>query len=175
MELKQAVVALPAGADRKLYSVSTRNGRYMMYFETIAELLFGLITEKKGTGNDIPGFIDQLNEEYTKKYSEYNRPHYEFEDKLKSICNERNKESKIHGSINELESVHSVLVKNLDSLINRGENINNLSALADKVNFETKELSMRANQIKLREQMERYKVYGVIGLIVLFVLYLFWR
>lgn len=145
----------------------------MFYLQYKGELLLCCITDKRISSQDISKFFQEINSAYNNTFADNTTPHYEFDDKIKQISDDFNKNKKVSRGVEELESAHNILVENLDTLINRGENINNLKDLADKVSFETKEMSRKVGQIKRNAQMEKYKIYAVIAIVIFIIFYFF--
>jgi len=115
---------------------------------------------------------DNAYNEGTDRDSAYNEGTDRDRDRNRNNENSRNDPSHHHKELNE---VHNVLVENLDALINRGENINNLRDMTDRLNLETKEMSRKVNQIKRNAKFEQYKIYGVIFLVFVVFIWLFFR
>lgn len=176
LELKQAVSVVPAAAgadDGKIYNSSMKRSNYAMYFKVKNGLLVCAIADKYATVKEISKYFDDLLREYTAQYADSSTAHYEFDDRIRRVSDDFNKHSKVARGVEELEDAHHMLVENLDTLINRGESINNLKDLADKVNLETREMSRKVSQIKRNAQIEQYKVYAVVALVLIFIFYIF--
>lgn len=169
-ELKDAVKAVSYD-DEKIYSYNSRSGHYAFYFQFRGPYLLGCIADKKIGAQDVSRYFESLASEHMSRYADSGAPSYEFDDTVRKMSDDYNKRYKLDRSVEELESAHGVLVENLDTLVNRGENINSLKSMADKVNFETREMSRRVSQIKRNAQIEKYKIYGVIALVLIVILY----
>lgn len=172
IELKQVLSAAALNED-KIYTFTSKSGDYTFFFKTSEILILAAIADSRFSSKDCSKYFADLSKEFLSKYSDVSIVHYEFDDSIKKISDVFNRRSNFIKGAEELESAHGVLVENLDSLINRGESINNLKDLADKVNFETREMSKRVSQMKRNAQFEQYKIYGIIGVVLLVIIYLF--
>lgn len=172
VEMKNAMASIPVD-EQKTYSVHSQSKLGIFYFKVAEDIILSSIADNRTTSRMISKYFDEMLKEYTRRYSNNGSTHYEFDDAIKSLTDTFNKKSSIIASVEELESTHTALVENLDTLINRGENINSLKDLADKVGIETREMSRKVSRMKLSAQIEQYKVYGVLigALVLLLILY----
>lgn len=171
-ELKQTISSVPL-EDEKIFTLASKSGDCVFYFRMQNGLLACAITDKRTGSKEATVYLNDLLAQYRLQFGDAAVPHYEFDDNIRDISDGFNKKLKVSKGVEELEDAHSALVENLDTLINRGENINNLKDLADKVNFETREMSRKVNQIKRNAQIEKYKIYGVVALIIFIIIYFF--
>lgn len=169
-ELKTAVSELPN--IQKVYSLNTSNKNLKFYFIISDKLLVSVIADTRTTDRIIQKYFDEVLNEYNKKYNNEDT-HYDFDDSLKVIMDGFNKKYNILIGVEELENTHSTLVENLDSLIKRKENINNLDLLAQRVNMETREISKKVSNMKFNTKLDQYKVYGVLLMIIILFVYFF--
>jgi uncharacterized protein (UPF0218 family) len=169
-ELKDAMKTVSYDSE-KIYSYNSQSGNYVFYFQFKSSYLLASITDKKTGAKDISRYFESLIGEYMSKHTDSGVISYEFDDSIRKLSDDYNKKHKLNKGVEELENAHNILVENLDTLVNRGENINNLKSMADKVNFETREMSRRVNQIKRNAQIEKYKIYGVIAVVLIIILY----
>ncbi len=109
-----------------------------------------------------------------KKAHQQRLTYISFDLTLKQITDAYNKNEKIIESNLELHGVDAKLREGLDTLINRGENLDQLRSMAENLNFETKAMSRKAKEIKRKELMDQYKIYlGIIILIIMiYILFL---
>ncbi|ELA41019.1 uncharacterized protein VICG_01978 [Vittaforma corneae ATCC 50505] len=173
IELKNAISSLPS--QHKVFSLHSTKKTYLFYFKVARDMIMSSIVDSRTTDKLITRYFGDVEKEYTSRYSELRSPHYEFDDKLKSITDSFNKKYNMLLGAEELENTHTALVENLDTLINRGENINILKDLAEKVNLETREMSRKVSQMKLNARIEQYKVYGAIAIAIFLLLLLYFR
>lgn len=169
-ELRQAIRTVPSDVG-KICSVSESSGKYTFYFRVMSSVLVCALVDNKTAAGDVEKFFNNILTAYFEKYSDHTATHYEFDDAIRLLANTCNKQSKVARSVEELEHAHNVLVENLDTLVNRGENINNLKNMADKVNLETREMSRKVSQIKRQAQIEKYKIYAIFFIVILIILY----
>lgn len=173
LELKNAISNLPD--QIKIFNLHSTKKSYIFYFKITKKLIISTIVDIRTTDKLISNYFDKVENEYLSTYNEVTNPHYEFDDKLKLIMDTFNKKYNMLLGVEELENTHSALVENLDTLINRGENINLLKDLADKVNYETKEMSRKVSKMKLNAQIEQYKIYGAIVVAIILLLFFYFR
>lgn len=171
-ELRKMILS-SSYAENKIYSANACSGKYVLYVHYSGLLILSCIADKQVALLKFSQFSKMLTDVYNENYKDQNIVHYEFDDKIKELLDMFNKSHQNNLCVEELENAHNIIVENLDSLINRGENINNLRDLAEKVSFETKEMSRKVGQIKRRNQLEKYKIYGVFVFILLVIMYIF--
>lgn len=174
MEMKNAITSIPTDKS-KIYSVHSTNRISTFYFKVTDSIIVSSIADNRTTNKVISRYFDEVLKEYAQRYSDNSSTHYEFDDTVKGITDAFNKKCSVLASVEELESTHTALVENLDTLINRGESINSLKDLADKVSMETREMSRKVSRMKLNAQVEQYKIYGVLVVILVLLLFLYFR
>ncbi|ORD99093.1 hypothetical protein A0H76_1422 [Hepatospora eriocheir] len=126
-----------------------------------------VIVDRKSNDDTVNRYFKNLHQ----KIKSLDVLNYSFDNELKTFSNNFNSnESNIKSNL-ALEGVHSTVVDSLNALINRGDKINEITTQAQNLNFHTMEMSKKVQNIRKKEQMEKYKMY-VLLLIVLFVLYL---
>lgn len=173
VELKNAISSLPV--HQKIFSLHSRKNAYLFYFKITGEMVLSSIVDSRTTDKLITKYFGEIERAYKTEHSDFKTTHYEFDDKIKGITDSFNKKYNVLLGVEELENTHTAMVENLDTLINRGENINVLKDLADKVNFETKAMSKKVSQMKLNARIEQYKIYVIVGVVLLILLYFYFR
>ena len=170
-ELKDILAVATAENDR-IFTRTSNDNNYTLSLLYKGSLGACLICDRRDKPQEQAGFVGDLLGEYTNTYSDSSSAsHYDFDETVKRICDEFNKKSRLSRGVEELESAHSILVENLDTLINRGENLNSLKNLADKVNFEAREMSRKVAQIRRNAMIEKYKMYVGVGVVLLVLFY----
>lgn len=169
LHLKKSIATLPL--IQKIFSLHSQDKSSLYFYKISTNLIIATIADIRTTDRLISKYFDEIEKAYT--FSDFSTPHYEFDDKLKAITDNFNKKYKMLLGVEELENTHTSLVENLDKVINRGENINNLKDLAEKVNFETREMSRRVNRMKLNAKMDEYKIYAIALIAVIFLVIIF--
>jgi Synaptobrevin len=173
-ELKQITSTVP-GDNAKIYNFKSKNKKHTFYFKNYGSLILSAVSDGKTAERILSRFLDEIARLYKEKYGNEDTPHYDFECTIKKNMSTTNKRADLLEGAEQLEDAHNILVENLDTLINRGENINNLKDMADKVNFESKEMSRKVSKMKFDAKMEQYKIYGVVIATILVLLYFFFR
>lgn len=172
IQMKNVISKLPTN-EEKIFSVHASSKAGMFFFQIVNELIIASIADARTSNKIIAKYFDEILKAYLKNYKDSNTPHYEFDDSIKNITDAFNKKFNLLTSVEELENTHSALVENLDTLINRGENISNLKELANKISMETQEMSKKVNKIKLKAKMDQYKIYAMIIAAIFLIIYLF--
>ncbi|KAI5148246.1 hypothetical protein ENBRE01_0206 [Enteropsectra breve] len=173
-ELKSTVSnASPSSSN--IYEHCYGKSNLVIYVYSKDGLTAAMICDKPTNKAELITFMHEVMNEYKRDFKDTTSAHYEFDENIRKISDGFNRHSGIKKGARELEEAHGILVENLDTLINRGENINVLKSLADKVNLETREISRKVNAIKRNAQMDKYKIYVMIALVLLFVFYLIFR
>ncbi|KAI5176347.1 hypothetical protein PAEPH01_2279, partial [Pancytospora epiphaga] len=172
-DLRQALGTVPPSSDEKVFRLAEARGKYVFYFQKKSGLLICGITDKRTSPEEINACFKKILVEYFNRFKDITETHYDFDDNICNIQDEFNKGSRLSKGVEELEEAHGVLVENLGTLVNRGENLSNLESLADKVNFETREMSRKVSQMKRRAQMEKYKIYALLAFVLMIILYIF--
>jgi len=173
VELKNAISSLPS--HHGVFNLHSRNKTYLFYFKVASEIIVSSIVDSRTTDKLITRYFEEIEREFRLKHSDFGSTHYEFDDRIKHLTDAFNKRYNVLLGAEELENTHTALVENLDTLINRGENINALKDLADRMNFETKEMSRKVTQMKLNARIEQYKIYAVVIGALLLLLYFYFR
>lgn len=173
LELKNAINSLPSREN--VFSLHPTNKNILFYFKVSKNITLASISDSRTTDKLIKRYFDDLEREFLQKYSNYSDIHYEFDDKIKSMTDSFNKKCNMLLVVEELENTHSGLVENLDTLINRGENINNLRDLAEKVNLETREMSKRVSKMKMNAKIEQYMIYIIIISVLIVLLFFYFN
>lgn len=169
LNLKKSISDIPL--NQKIFSLHSENKSRLYFYKIASQLMITTIADGRTTDKLIGKYFDEIEKAYT--FTDYNTPHYEFDDRLKTITDNFNKKYKMLLGVEELENTHTSLVENLDKVINRGENINNLKNLAEKVNFETREMSRRVNQMKRNAKFDEYKLYLIVGIAIFLLIFVF--
>lgn len=173
-ELKDLINA-PKTVFDKIYSANSKSGNCMLYSKHTTNLIVSCISDKQSNLKNVAKYFDLIIKSYHESYKDFLNVHYEFETTLEKLSNDFNRNLRMSNGIEELESAHNILVENLDSLINRGENINNLKDLADKVSFETKEMSKKVGEIRKNMRYEKYKSYIIVAIVVAIIILIFYN
>lgn len=174
IELKKLVAEIPT-SEQKTYTVHSKNKLSLFFFKVQDSTIVSSIVDNRTTNKIMTKYFEELLKEYNKRGYDSNTTHYDFDDTMRVITDAFNKKYHILASVEELENTHSALVENLDTLIHRGENINNLKDLADKVSIETREMSRKVGQLKFNAKIEQYKIYGGIVIVLLMLLFLYFK
>lgn len=169
VDLKQNISSLPP--SQKIFRLHSQDKAYLYFYKIINGLLISSIGDNRTTDKLISKYFEEVEKSYT--YTDNNTTHYDFDDKLKAITDNFNKKYKMLLGVEELENTHTSLVENLDKVIKRGENINNLQDLAEKVNFQTREMSRKVNRMKLNARFEAYKIYAAIVAAIFILVFIF--
>ncbi|ORD94055.1 SEC22 [Enterospora canceri] len=166
--------------SNKTYSKESESGRFTFYIGTIDafehNLCVAVITDTKSTSKTLTAYIGKLNESVQSKLIQIqsiNVSCYQNDEKIQAISDEHNKNVRMINTNEVLESTHSSLVENLDNLIYRGQNINNLKSMAENLRFESEFMSKKVREMKNKEKYEKYKTYGIIAFIMLILIYFF--
>lgn len=167
----------------KIYSKVSENNRFVFYIhisnEFNQQLCITCITDTKSTNKTILIYLDQLTKSIHENNIIIQNPNiacYQNDEKIKQIADEFNKSEHIINTNEILQTTQNNLVENLDNLIYRGENINNLKHMAENLKFESEFISKKINEIKNREKFDKYKNYIIIFIICLVIFYFFlWR
>lgn len=174
LELK-GLMSRSNNLSNEIYSANSKTNNLAIYCKHKNRLAVGCVADKDANVDKISEYINSIIINYEKSYDDTLNVHYEYEVRLVKMSNEFNKAYRMSAGIEELESAHNILVENLDSLINRGENISNLKYLAEKVSLETKEMSKKVGDMKMKMRMEKYKTFGIVGIVLLIMIYFFYR
>lgn len=169
VDLKNTVASLPS--REKTFSLHAHD---TLFYFRVSDILLCSITDTRTTATVIAKYFDEVEGAFTARH-DTTQCHYEFDDTIKALTDRFNKRCSVLLGVEELETTHSALVENLDTLINRGENINTLKDLAERVNFETREMSRKVSQMKLNAKIEQYKIYAGVILAVIILMYLYFR
>ncbi|KAI4291488.1 hypothetical protein PAPHI01_0762 [Pancytospora philotis] len=171
-ELRKAIFSVP-GTASKIFTASDSTGKYVFYFRIDGAVLLCAMADKRTAAAQIEEYFDAVAARYAAAYSEHSTTHYEFDDALRQMADEHNKKPMVSRSAEALDSAHRVLIENLDTIINRGENIDHLKNQAFKMHAGAQELFAKSAEAKRRAQIERYKVYAVFAAILVLILYFF--
>lgn len=169
VDLKQTIPSIPL--DKKIFCLHSQDKVYLFFYKITNNTLIASICDNRTTDRLISKYFDEIEKAFVPK--DYNAVQYDFDDKLKTITDNFNKKSKMLLGVEELETTHTQLVENLDKVIKRGENINNLQDLAEKVNFQTREMSKKVQRMKLNAQYERYKIHAIIAIVILLFIFIY--
>lgn len=172
-ELRDVVRNAPGSTDNRIYTAASKHGNYLLCLQHGEGFIVGIVADRRVGVERLDRLVRRIIGDFLYKYKGDADTHYEYDEDIRRICDEYNKGAKLNRGVEELEEAHGVLVENLDVLMKRGENINNLKDLADKVSFETREMSRRVSQIRRNAQLEKYKVYGVLAVCFIIILYFF--
>ncbi|KAM0681781.1 hypothetical protein GINT2_000298 [Glugoides intestinalis] len=173
IELKNAIANLPM--QLKTFSLHTSKTSNLLYFKVTKKITLASIVDNRTTDKLISKYFEEVESVFASKYIDLDITHYDFDDKLKSLTDTFNKKYNVLLGVEELENTHVTLVESLDTLINRGESIKGLSDLAERVNFETKEMSRKVSQMKRNAKIEQYKIYMAIVVAVFLLLFLYFK
>jgi len=174
LELKNVISKLPIN-EQKIFSVHSSNKSIIFFFQVSEDIIIATIADGRTSNKIIAKYFAEVSGPYFKGYTDHRSIHYEFDETIKSITDSFNKKYNVLVSVEELENTHSALVENLDTLIKRGENIDNLNKLSDKISMEAREMSRKVSRMKINAKIEQYKIYGVITLVLVFLMYLYFR
>ncbi|KAL6121593.1 hypothetical protein NUSPORA_01459 [Nucleospora cyclopteri] len=176
--------------SEKIYSKPSESSRFLFFLkrveipcnnaeETDRFCLLAIITDSRSTNKTISVYTERIQEQIFNNYIKFDNTKdscYGNDVKIESISNEFNKEERMINANSALQSAHTNLVENLDNLIHRGENINNLKSMAENLRFESEFMSKKVRDMKMKEQIEMYKTYAIIVVVILLLLYIFvWR
>lgn len=174
LEIKDCISKIPT-EEQKTFSLHSSNRNIIFYFQISKNTLLASISDSRTSNKIISKYFDEISKPYFKSYSDHSAIHYEFDKSIKNITDAFNKKYNVLVSVEELENTHGALVENLDTLIKRGENIDNLSKLSDQISMEAREMSKKVTRMKINARIEQYKIYAVIAMVILIILYLYFR
>merc|ERR1712137_694647 len=104
-----------------------------------------------------PYYFIKFDQVITKKKAEYRDP----------------SSSKALGRLNEnLTEVSSIMRQNIDEILHRGENLEEVGNKASKLKFASKDFKNTSRMLSFQTMLQKYGVPTVLGLVVLIVLYL---
>ncbi|EEQ81556.1 hypothetical protein NCER_101965 [Vairimorpha ceranae BRL01] len=127
------------------------------------DILYSVIIDQYEKDNNVINYIHSLSQ----KLSEKEYKSYEFDNVIKEKSNEFNKDK----TLKEIDDTKNILADSLNLIIQRRENINNISKLADRLTFETKEMHSSIKNMQFNNLVKEYGVYAVIGFIIFLFLY----
>jgi len=104
------------------------------------DILYSVIIDQYEKDNNVINYIHSLSQ----KLSEKEYKSYEFDNVIKEKSNEFNKDK----TLKEIDDTKNILADSLNLIIQRRENINNISKLADRLTFETKEMHSSIKNMK---------------------------
>lgn len=161
--------------------VTLESGDYFCFHYVIdSDVCFLTLTEKRYPKKLAYDYIDELRKEFLQMYgakvADASRP-YEFIrfdtfiQKTKKLYNDSRTQRNLEKLNTELRDVRSIMTKNINEVISRGERLENVTQKSTRLTMESKKY---AAQAKRAYQMRIVKQYAPVAVVVVVVLLLFW-
>ncbi|WUR02234.1 protein-trafficking protein SEC22-like [Vairimorpha necatrix] len=152
-----------ADSHKILKMESSRDPKFLFLIYPLSPNIFSVIVDQYETDQNIINYIEELNRLLKEK--EYKQ--YEFDNVIKDKSNEFNKDK----TLQEIDETKNVLADSLNLIIQRRENIDNISKLADKLTYETREMHTNIKKMKFDNLARAYGIYGIVIFIIILILY----
>ena len=161
--------------------VTLESGDFFCFHYIIdSDVCFLTLTEKRYPRKLAYDYIDELRKEFLQmhgsKVGNASRP-YEFLrfdnfiQKTKELYNDSRTQRNLEKLNTELKDVRSIMTKNINEVISRGEQLENVTEKSSRLMMESKRYSAQA---KRAYQMRIVKQYTPVAVVIIVVLLLFW-
>ncbi|GKZ01444.1 hypothetical protein MPSEU_001095100 [Mayamaea pseudoterrestris] len=71
----------------------------------------------------------------------------------------------------DLSEIHTIMKKNIDEILNRGEKLEHVSSISNELRAKSKDFKWGAKKLTWQARLQQYGPKGLIGIIVLAVIY----
>jgi hypothetical protein len=172
VELRNVIQGIPDKSANKLYDYECVDGKYVFYIKILNRLAYAVISDKATSHETASKYIDSVGDLFLKVYSENEpRAYSGFEATLKSASNEFNSKSSYMEADAELKKTRDVCVKSLNKILKRGEMIDKLADLADKLKAASHQLNRSSRNMYFESIMSQYSMYAAVVVFIFIFLY----
>ncbi|KAK6090880.1 hypothetical protein P3W45_000125 [Vairimorpha bombi] len=149
-----------------LNKIESSNSKYLFLIYIYKEYNFSVIIDQYESDQNVVNYVQCLYKELANKKD---RKNYEFDTVIKEKSDEFNKDK----TMRVVDETKNILADSLNLIIQRRENIDNLSKLANKLSVETKHMHSSIKNMKFKNLMSEYGIYlGIFIIIFLFLYYI---
>ena len=170
-ELQEVIKKTPSKTD-EFFNYKCNDNKSLFFIKIEKSLIYSCLTDTTTSEEVAIKYFTNISTIFTKIYTPLKSNYSGFNNELKESTNKFNKDSNyIEIGVN-LEKTKEYCVLSLNQVMKRGENIEKMTVLADKLKFASDELKKRSSQMYLDTLVSQYGLYLVIVL-VLFILFYF--
>lgn len=128
-------------------------------------------------------YLEELQKEFHEKYgnevSRVDRPYAlvkfdTFIQKVKRQYKDTRAQRNLHKLNEDLHDVTRIMTKNIESVLGRGENLEQMSQTSYKLSSESKKYKAAAHKLNLMALYQKYGPLVIVFLVVLFIIYFRW-
>ncbi|KAK1350547.1 putative synaptobrevin [Hamiltosporidium tvaerminnensis] len=175
LELRNIIQKMPDRVQNVLYDYKYGDIA-IFYIYIINDVIYALITDKNDDAESVMKYINRIYSLFTKFCVERgSKPYTSFEEVLRAQSDIFNSKSDVFETEEELKMAKDVCIQSLDKVFKRGEKIDNLLNLADRLKVAAQSLQRNTRRMYYQNLLEQYSLYIVFALIILLVFYFFIR
>ncbi|ELA47424.1 hypothetical protein VCUG_01075 [Vavraia culicis subsp. floridensis] len=167
-ELRKIITAMPE--DKQLFKYDSSNNQYVFFLQLSTLYVYASIVDDVTAPKDITAFYNML----TKDLEENGRE-TGFEKRVAELMNTFNSERSNDEIQKEVLKARDVCAKSLNTLVNRGEELDKLNVLADELSTKVSKFQSESRRMFMENRLRQYFVYVLIVVIIFIIYYIIFK
>ncbi|KAM0676466.1 hypothetical protein GVAV_000433 [Gurleya vavrai] len=166
-ELRTVIQGIPDKTSPKVYDYTCTNNLHTFFIKILNQTVISIITDNHTSSELASKFLFNIEEKTN------DTDNFVLEPILKEESDKFNSQSDFIEADLELSKTRNVCVESLNKIVQRGEMIDKLGDLADRLREASHGLSRKSRSMYYNDLMQQYSVYAVIFAVLFVIFYFF--